>query len=61
MSKFILERWEGVLYAYTESEKHFKVAEKTRSTPLLPISVLATNCEIDKIEGDFHIVIPVKK
>ncbi len=58
----IIERENGVDYAYFEDKKQFKAAQKDRenSTKLL-MTRLDDECDLSSIGDNFYIVVPVKK
>jgi hypothetical protein len=58
--KLIIERIDGVVYAYSETERHHRAASKTRSTPAINPSVLAFECDLSHY-GNFHMVFDVKR
>lgn len=58
--KFIVQKLDGVIYAYTESEAHFKHAQPDRTSPRLDISELANDCDLSA-RDDFHIVVDIKR
>jgi hypothetical protein len=58
--KLIIEKLGGAVYAYTETEKHFKRVEPGRGTERLDPSKLGIECNLHQYD-DFHMVFEVKK
>ncbi len=58
--RLIIQKLDGSVYVYRETEKMFKNNEKQRANPLLDSAVLDDECDLGKYE-DFHMVIPIKK
>ena len=63
--KLIIEREEGILYAYMETEKHFRVVQQSdparREAMRLPGDMLDANCNLDNYDDDFYMVFDIKK
>lgn len=60
--KFIVEKMDGKTFAYFETEKHFKNAQKQRNhLPIITREQLDTECELDVYPDNCYIVIDVKK
>ena len=59
--KLIIENWEGAIYVYTESEKHYTYVVKNegRTTTKLSNKLLATECRIENYP-DSHFVFDLK-
>lgn len=59
--KLIIEKLDGVVYAYMEREKLFRKLEPTRDTPLVETSLLNDDCDLDNYSDDFHMVFDIKQ
>lgn len=58
--KAVFEVWHGVTYLYMEDERHHKVAQLSRKTPLLDALDLNEDCQILN-RGDFHVIFDIAK
>jgi len=58
--KLIVEKWDGAVYVYRETNKTHREMEKQRTTPRLEPELLDVDCDITN-RGDFHMVFDIKK
>lgn len=58
--KLIIENVDGVLYAYMETEKHFKKVDKQRGIRV-DKSLLSKDCNLDCLDSGEYIVFDIKK
>jgi hypothetical protein len=58
--KLIIQKIGGDIYAYRETESHFKKAEKTRGTKRLDPEKLNHECDLAAFDN-FHMVFDLKK
>lgn len=59
--KLIIENLDGVLYAYMESEKHFKRVQNQRGVQVNPV-ILKNDCHLDSaLENGEHMVFNILK
>ena len=58
--KLVIEKWDGAVYVYRETNKHHRKTEKHRTTPRLEPKLLDADCDITG-RGDFHMVFDLKK
>lgn len=58
--KLIIQKIDGSIFAYTESEKHHKVAEPQRSGRPLSVLKLDQECDLGKYDN-FYMVVDIKK
>lgn len=58
--KLIIEKINGIVYAYRETEKHFKKAEKQRKFRKFSTKDLDKECNLSHYDNDCHFVIDIK-
>lgn len=59
--KLIVERLDGAVYVYRETETHFYKMQDSRTTTRLDPVILDNECDISHIDGDFHMVFDLAK
>jgi hypothetical protein len=57
--KLIVEKWDGAIYVYRETEAHFRKAQKDRRTPRIGPEEFAEECNVGFYD-DFHAVFDLK-
>ncbi len=57
--KLIIEKLNGQVFIYRESEKHFKKVEPERGSRLAKLSELDKNCNLDSYDN-CHFVVEIK-
>lgn len=58
--KLLIEKIDGTVYAYRETEKHHKAVQPKRGTPRLDPTLLSEDCDLSDY-SDFHMVFDLKK
>lgn len=59
--RIIVEKWDGAIYVYRETEKQFKRNERHRKGPVFTGLDLAEDCNMASYPPNCHLVFKVKK